>query len=162
MKLNELALQAPRGTYFGLKPSKATIESILEFIDRYGVPEPIDSDKLHATVVYSRTFCSAQPLGKIDPPWVGNFTQYNLFPRNVEQDPTPMCLVLEFDCPELLARHHELRNVYGASHDFPEFKPHLTLTYNAGDYDHLALPPYQGPHEFDYEYSEPLNTNWVK
>lgn len=162
MRLNELVLQSPRGAYFGIRPTQATINSIIEFMRHYDVPEPVTPDKMHATVVYSRQFCSARPLGKLDPPWQGMFTGYNLFPRNVEEEPTPMCLVMEFDCPQLHARHHELRTVHGASHDFPDFRPHMTMTYNVGDYDHNVLPPYDGPHEFDIEYSEPLDTKWVK
>lgn len=162
MRLSELALEQPRGTYFGIKPTDETVDSLINFIRQHDVPDPIDREKVHSTVVYSRTFCSARPLGDIDPPLVGKFAQYNLFPRNVEEDPTPMCLVLEFDCPELTQRHDELVTKYGASHDFPDFKPHLTLTYDAGDFDYENLPPYKGPLEFHYEYSEPLNTNWVE
>ena len=161
MKLNELVLQQPRGTYFGIKPSANTLKHLLEFIYDYKIPEPIHPDRIHATVIYSRNFCGAAPLGRIEPPWQGKFVQYNLFPRNVDEEPTPMCLVMEFECPELVQRHYDLRK-RGASHDFPEFKPHMTLTYNVGDFDHNQLPEYDGPHEFDYEYSEPLDTKWVQ
>jgi hypothetical protein len=171
MKLIEVALQAPRGSYFGLHPTKETIEAMQEFMKEHHVPNPLENDKLHSTVVFSRTFCGARPLGKLDPTWQGQFTAFDIFPSGGPADddgleesdkPRSNCLVLKFDCPELHERHHFLRKHHGATHDFPSFEPHMTLSYNVGDFDHQNLPHYDGPHEFDEEYSEPLNLNWVK
>ncbi len=61
MKLIEIA--APRGSYFGLKPTKETIAAMKEFMGDHRIPNPLEDDKIHATVVYSRAFCGARPLG---------------------------------------------------------------------------------------------------
>lgn len=161
MKLIEIKLQAPRGTFFGVRPTKETIEAMQDFMKSYDIPNPVDPDDMHTTVVYSRVFCGARPLGKLLPTWKGKFSQYNMFPRSVnvnEGEDFPMCLVMEFHCPDLHKRHHELRTKHGATHDFPDYSPHMTLSYNPEDFDHQGLPEYAGPHEFDTEYSEPLDT----
>lgn len=163
MKLIEIA--APRGSYFGVKPTKETIAAMKEFMGDHRVPNPLDDDKLHATVVYSRAFCGAQPLGKLNPKWKGKFRAFDLFPTSAkvnESEKPNSCLVLKFDCPEIHDRHHFLRKHHGATHDFPTFDPHMTLSYDVGDFDHHNLPEYDGPHEFEEEYSEPLDLNWVK
>lgn len=165
MKLIDLREQAPRGTYFGVRPTKETVEAMQDFMKSHYIPNPIHHKDMHATVVFSRAFVNARPKGTLNPTWKGMFEGYDMFPRNIEvshgEEP-PSCLVMQFHCHEMHERHHELRNVYGATHDFSEFKPHMTLTYDAGDFDHNNLPAYDGPHEFDTEYSEPLDLNWAK
>ena len=149
----------PRGTYFGLHPTPETKAAMREFLHDYEIPNPLDMEKMHCTVIFSRAFCGEQALGDLDPHWQGNFDKYDLFdsaPKE-NQDQTK-CLVLKFVCPELI---DHLKSK-GATHDFPELTPHMTLSYNVGlDYDHSDLPEYDGPIHFHHEYSEPLNLNWV-
>ena len=40
------------------------------------------------------------------------------------------CLVLKIDQGALHRLNEELMKTYGASTDFPDYKPHITLTYN--------------------------------
>ncbi len=162
MKLIEIA--APRGSYFGAKPTKETTAAMREFMGDHHIPNPLEDDKLHATVVYSRAFCGARPLGKLNPKWKGKFTEFDMFPTSprINEAKSSKCLVMKFECPEMFERHHYLRKHHGATHDFPDFKPHMTLSYDVGDFDHLNLPHYDGPHEFEEEYSEPLDLSWVK
>jgi hypothetical protein len=168
MKLIEIREMAPRGTYFGVKPTKETIRAMREFMGDHRIPNPVEDNDLHATVVYSRAFVGARPLGKLDPTWKAKFHEYDIFPTSspieeAEGAEQGRCLVMKFHCPEIHDRHHFLRKQHGATHDFPTFDPHMTMSYNAGDFDHNNLPAYDGPHEFAEEYSEPLNPNgWVK
>jgi hypothetical protein len=164
MKLIEIH-NNKRGTYFGLRPTPETIRALREFMGDHKIPNPVDDSDLHATVVYSKVFVGASPLGKLKPTWKTNFTEYDIFrtsPKLTEQQgDTKNCLVMKFDCPELHERHHYLRNHHGATHDYPSFIPHMTLSYDVGDFDHNILPEYDGTHEFHEEYSEPLNSNWA-
>src|SRR5271157_1263714 len=169
MKLIEVATayKTPRGTYFGVKPTKETVAAMREFMGDHHIPNPVEDDKLHATVVFSRAFCNARPLGKLDPKWKGEFSSFDIFPTGgpkIEESdrPSTNCLVMRFECPELHERHHFLRKHHGATHDFPEYKPHMSMSYNIEDFDHTNLPDYDGPHEFEEEYSEPLDLNWIK
>lgn len=163
MKLTDFKIRAPRGTYYGARPTKDTSESILDFMSDNKIPNPIAKDLLHCTVIYSRVWCGANTLGDLDPHWEGHFEAYNVWPTSPkpEQEPTS-CLTLGFVCPEMHERHHSLRRE-GATHDFADFKPHMTLSYDVGtDYDHILLPHYLGPLRFHQEYSEPLNLEFVK
>lgn len=166
MKLIDLREMSSRGTYFGVKPTKETIHAMKEFMGDHRIPNPVEDNKLHATVVYSRTFVGARPLGILNPTWKAKFHKYDLFqtsPRVDEADGTPdQCLVMKFHCPEIHDRHNYLRKQHGATHDFPTFDPHVTMSYNVGDFDHDNLPAYDGPHEFEEEYSEPLKADWIK
>lgn len=161
MKLNEFKERAPRGTYFGVHPTKETIAAMREFMGDNKIPNPIDHDKMHCTIVFSRAFCGERALGDLDPHWKGEFDKYDLFDPSSEEDDNK-CLVMAFVCPEMLDRHKHLKSK-GATHDFPTLSPHMTLSYDVGpEYDHLVLPDYDGPIHFHHEYSEPLNLKWVK
>jgi len=165
MKLIEIV--APRGSYMGLRPTPETIKAMREFMGDHRIPNPLADHKLHATVIYSRAFCGAKPLGKLDPTWKGKFTDYDIFkssPKLEEgegEDGVTNCLVMKFDCPELTDRHHYLSKHHGATHDFPNFDPHMTMSYDVGDFDHKNLPDYDGPHEFHEEYGEPLRFDFA-
>lgn len=163
MKLTEFKERAPRGTYYGARPTKDTCEAILDFMSDHKIPNPITEDLIHCTVCYSRVWCGEQALGPLDPHWAGKFNGYNVWPTapDPDQDPTSV-LTIGFHCPEMHDRHHHLRR-NGATHDFPDFQPHLTLSYDVGkDYEKGELAPYGGPILFHHEYSEPLNTKFVK
>jgi hypothetical protein len=167
MKIIDFKLRAPRGTYYGAHPTAETAESILDFLSDHKVPNPITEKLLHCTVIYSRVWCTAKALGDLDPHWEGDFDAYNVWPTHPkENEEQTNCLTLSFVCPEMHKRHQDLRKE-GATHDYPDFKPHLTLSYDVGDkYDHLkeslVLPHYKGPLAFHHEYSEPLNLDFVK
>lgn len=169
MKITDFKVRAPRGTYYGARLTPDTRESILDFLSDNKIPNPLSEDLMHVTVVHSRVWCPAKALGNLDPHWEGKFKTYNLWstiPKdkklNEEQEEPTSCLTLGFDCAEMHNRHHALRKE-GATHDFPDFQPHITLSYDAeNDYDHLSLPHYSGPLKFHQEYSEPLNLEFVK
>lgn len=172
MKITDFKVRAPRGTYYGAHLTPETREAILDFMSDNKIPNPLSEDLMHVTVIHSRVWCPVKALGNIEPHWEGKFNKYNLWatsPKekddkdlNEEQEQSSNCLTLGFDCPEMHERHHALRKE-GATHDFPDFKPHITLSYDAGnEYDHHALPQYSGPLKFHHEYSEPLNLNFVK
>lgn len=163
MKITDFKIRAPRGTYYGAHLTNETSESILDFLSDNKIPNPLSEDLMHVTVVYSRVWCGAKALGNLDPNWQGQFETWNVWPTTPNDDEEPThCLTLGFICPEMHMRHHALRKE-GATHDFPDFKPHITMSYDVGnDYDHIALPHYEGPLHFHQEYSEPLNLNFVK
>lgn len=68
-------------------------------------------------------------------------------------------LVLRFSSEELLERNQEFRD-HGCSYDFPEYKSHLTISYNGADIDISDIKPYTGRLEFGPEIYKEINTNW--
>lgn len=73
------------------------------------------------------------------------------------------CLVLKYDCPELCIRHKYLMETHNATYDFPDFTPHITLSYDMCDVDIASLPnihDYLDSICITYEYSRELIVDW--
>ena len=65
-------------------------------------------------------------------------------------------VVLEFESPELRARHYELRE-RGVTSDFPDYRSHVTITYHPPEGMDLDLVgPYRGPLIFGPELFEEI------
>jgi hypothetical protein len=69
-------------------------------------------------------------------------------------------IVLRFDSPAMTKRWQQFRDV-GASWDFPGYKPHLTITYDAGDIDLAGIKPYDGLLEFGSEVFAEVDDDWA-
>jgi len=164
MKIEELAKgqKQPDGTYVGIKFTKETNQRIKDFMKQYDIPNPIKSDSFHCTVIYSRKYLPTfEAQGEINPPWKGEATRMDIFTSASNTN----CLVIVFDCPEVIARHHEIMDNYGATYDYPEYKAHVTLSYDCGDFDPNSIANLKdavGEIEIDNEYTENLNLNWAK
>lgn len=68
-------------------------------------------------------------------------------------------VVLHFDSPELKARHAEAMEA-GASHDFPQFLTHVTLSYQHEGADPSTITPPSLPLQFGPEIHEEINDDW--
>lgn len=68
--------------------------------------------------------------------------------------------VLLFSSSELAWRHEALKRDGGASSDYPEYQPHVTITYEIpDDLDLGAVEPYRGKLEFGPEIFEEIKPN---
>jgi hypothetical protein len=68
--------------------------------------------------------------------------------------------VLQFASSNLSWRHEEMIRA-GGSHDYGEYLPHLTLTYEApAGLDLDAIKPFTGELRFGPELFEPLDLDW--
>lgn len=85
-------------------------------------------------------------------------------PRDVHQFPprnTPNgALVLRFDNPRLQARWQEFRDA-GASWDFPQYLPYVTLTYGVEEADVSGIEPYTGRLVFGPEEFSEVDDDWA-
>jgi hypothetical protein len=68
-------------------------------------------------------------------------------------------VVLLFASDALSWRHQGMVEA-GASHDYDEYQPHVTLTYDAGDVDLDTIKPFTGELRFGPELFEPLDLDW--
>lgn len=118
------------------------------------------ADDLHVTITYSRQpvdwlamgdAWSAQPDGKLTVPAGG--------PRVVEPLGDKGAVVLTFASADLTWRNARMREL-GASWDYPEYQPHVTITYDGGDVDLEAVEPFRGRLVFGPEIFEELTDNW--
>lgn len=143
------------GTYVSVRPGSATAKYIHDWATEVGLC-PIAPEELHTTVVYSRTPCPAIEAHDFGPAiYMATVRGWKLLGEF--QD----CLTLELESEDLQNLHKELRAVYGASHDFPEYIAHMTLCYDWNSEG--PLPPVPDfPIIFNSVKVKPIDLDWKK
>jgi uncharacterized protein len=68
-------------------------------------------------------------------------------------------VVLQFASEELNWRHEQIKDA-GASWDWPEYQPHITITYAGDSVDLEQVTPYTGPIDLGPEVFEELDEDW--
>lgn len=167
MKIQELFEQQSKGTYAAVKFDQPTKDAIAKYIKDNDIPNGTNPNKLHCTVLYSRKYCPEyQPLGTIDPPWKGTPTSLEVWESKgkLRDEEPSRCLVMKFDCEQLVNRHNLLMKEHKATYDFPEYKTHITLSYDIGDMDETMLPDIKQAIKtiaITEEYGEDLDLSWA-
>lgn len=127
-----------------------------------GFDTTLSADDLHVTITYSKTPVDWMKMGAT---WEGNDKgELVVQPggaRIVEPLGDKGAVVLLFASSSLSWRHEEMiRN--GASHDFPEYQPHCTITYAKPDgLDLSKIEPFRGALKFGPEIFEELDEDWA-
>ena len=150
------------GTYAGLRFSQDDEDAIIELVKKMGIPNPIKKEEIHLTLLYSRKHVSDYEPAEMTDMWAypKQFTEFKS-----RKDGTRI-LVLEVDSEDATKRHNELMAKHDATYDFPEYKPHITLSYDLEDFMDLdkIKEKYTEllPKEFHIssEYMENLNSDW--
>lgn len=133
------------GTYVSLnlsKESKALLDNFVEM--NLGLTERVDPSTYHITVIYSRTpVPTAENLLDMPSnlPVEALATGYEVFPTKNDGD----CLVMRLACPYATRLNSELTK-QGATSDYAEYKPHLTIAYDITqkvDPNTLPIPQFQ-------------------
>lgn len=145
---------APRPLYVQRKVTNGA--DILAWAKAQGFDTTVPADDLHVTIAYSR---QALDWMKIGGDWSsrqdGGLTVAPGGARLVEPLGSEGAVVLLFNSSELAWRHMQIREA-GASWDYEEYQPHVTITYAAGDLDLAKVEPYRGKIEFGPEIFEDL------
>jgi hypothetical protein len=151
MKISEVE-KKPTGTYAAVRFSEDTIDRLRDLQDDLSVPNPLDPDDFHTTIVHSK-----KPIDWEDK----DCDDIEAKPLRLEKWKTrsdSYCLVLLIDCPYLHERFEKSMDM-GALYDFPDYKPHISLSYDVGkDFD-IGSPELDFAIQLDHEYSEPLDLN---
>jgi hypothetical protein len=160
--LQENKEQHKEGTYVGMKLSDKTVKELKALMKKLKIKNPVRSEKLHTTIIYSRKPCpNLEAAGDLAEPMVGVPTEFEIFPTRTGYN----ALVIKFNCPDMVNRHKQLMKDHEATYDFPEYKCHITLSYNV-DEDEIngikGLDPldFIQELEFNHEYKEALNLEW--
>lgn len=145
--------QEKPGTYAAVKPDSLATDKINKVLKDMKVPEP--EQNLHVTLLYSR-----KNLPNFKP---NGFGVYVAKPKKIEVWPTKSgknCLVLTLDCPSLVERHKYLMKKHQATYDYTEYKTHMSLSYDIGDYDinNLSISDFPTTLLLTHEYTEELDT----
>ncbi|WP_254506243.1 phage portal protein [Pseudomonas sp. FBF18] len=145
---------APRPLYVQRKVTNGA--DIQAWAKAQGFEATLPTDDLHVTIAYSR---QALDWMKIGGDWGsrhdGGLTVAPGGARLVEPLGSEGAVVLLFNSSELAWRHMQIREA-GASWDYEEYQPHVTITYAAGDLDLSKVEPYRGKIEFGPEIFEDL------
>lgn len=149
------------GTYVGAKFDKATCKALTKMMKDLKIPKPLSEDNFHTTIIFSRKPFKEgfEALGDLKEPWVGKPLAFDIFTGRNDQN----CLVLKYDCPEQKKRHEKLMKEHDATYDWPEYKVHLTLSYDCGDFDAKSIKPAEYLKEIVIanEYTTALDLDWL-
>lgn len=133
---------------------------LIDWAKAQGFDVTVPADQLHVTVLYSRAAVDPMAMGEgwsSDPD--GGLVIKAGGPRALERFGEG-AVVLQFASWALQSRHDEMVRA-GASHDYPEYLPHITLTYQAPEgIDLEAIKPFSGELRFGPEVFEPLDLDW--
>jgi hypothetical protein len=160
--------ETEKGTFAGLRFSQDDEDVIIGIIEEMGVPNPIQRDEIHLTLLYSRKY-----LPNYEPATLTDMWAYPKGYHIFEGRNNKSILVILLESEDVTKRHLELMKQHKATYDFPEYRPHITLSYDIEDfmimrnkkavlvnikeqYDKLL------PKEFHIsnEFVETLNTEW--
>lgn len=161
--LRETTKPTRQGTYAGVSFSPDTIKKLIVLQERLKVPNPIAPDKFHSTLLYSRKLLPNYiPLGEIEPVATSDDVIFELeiWPSD---GGSKNLLVLKYDCAWLTERHETLMIEHEATWDFPDYSPHITLSYDVGDWlpEKYAISFNNNkPIVITAEYEEALNLEW--
>lgn len=125
-----------------------------------GFASTLPAADMHVTILYSRTPVDPMKMGRS---WAedekGHITVRPGGPRAIERL-GENAIVLRFVDPNLEYRHREMVEA-GGSHDWPEYQPHVTISYAAPDsVDIEALKAFNGELRFGPEIFEALDLDW--
>ena len=131
---------------------------ILRWAKSQGFTSTLAAADLHVTIAFSRAPVDWMKVGDS---WGGDSKgQVTVAPggaRLMEQfgDAT----VLLFNSSELAWRHMSIKEA-GATWDWPEYQPHITVTYEPGDIDLSKVEPYRGQIVLGPEIFAEVDEDW--
>lgn len=151
---------APRTLYVQRKLLNAA--DLISWAKEQGFETTTPADDMHVTVAFSRAAVDWMKAGET---WSGDkdgkLTVQPGGARLVEKLGDKGAVVLLFNSSDLSWRHEAIRRDAGASWDYPEYQPHVTITYAGGDVDLSKVEPYRGKLVFGPEIFEEIDADWT-
>lgn len=131
-----------QGTYVSVIFSKATQLAIQNFLTRHGIAQPVIGDDLHTTIIYSRKLIDWSLASNINKSIELDNAHFEVWKNYGEET---YCLVLAYQS-EWLQNRFRLARELGATWDFPDYHPHVTLSYQVPenfDITQLEIPDFR-------------------
>lgn len=150
----------PRPLYVRRDLKPASAKALIAWAKSNGFTTTLEASDMHVTVLYSKQPVDPMKMGET---WGneddGGLTVKAGGPRALERFGEG-AVVLQFASWNLASRHDDMVRA-GASHDYPEYSPHVTITYSApAGLDLEAVRPFTGELAFGPEIFEPLDADW--
>lgn len=149
----------PRPLYVRRDLKAASAKALIAWAKANGFEATLDASDMNVTVLYSKQPVDPMKMGES---W-GNDKDRGLIvkaggPRAIERFGD--AIVLQFASWSLVSRHNDMVRA-GASHDFEDYLPHVTITYSAPEgLDLDAIKPFAGELRFGPEIFSPLDEDW--
>lgn len=143
---------APQPLYVSRKVLNAS--EVLRWAEEQGFENTLEADDLHVTIVYSREAVDWMAMGES---FQENLEVAAGGPRVVEK--FGEATVISFAATELSWRHYDAKSA-GASWDYEQYQPHITVSYDPAAPRPEDIEPYRGRIVLGPEIFEPLNENW--
>lgn len=150
----------PRTLYVSRKLLNA--DEFLPWANEQGFELTVPADDLHVTIAYSRARVDWMLVGEdwsTDIAGKGELIVAAGGPRAVETLGPKGAIVLKFASWALTRRNHEIREA-GASWDWPEYQPHVTITYDGAGINLSKVEPFRGELRFGPEIFAEIDENW--
>jgi len=147
-------------TYAGVRFSDKTLDGLENLIKILDIPNPVPREKLHCTLLYSKTLLhNYEPAGVIFPVWTSDRIESL---RKIET----IYVTLHFRCRKLEERFSALMDEHAPDQKYL-MDPHITLSYKAPDFDvkgKNVLSAVEGlnPIEINFEYAHVTSKNKQK
>jgi hypothetical protein len=130
----DLVIERRQGTYGAVKYMSICNVILAIWMDDNDIPNPLHPDKFHSTLIYSRKpIVDAEKLNfdqdeltKLQ--WIFYPDSLALLDSSSESHDKSV-LVMKLKAPELVDYHNFLIKS-GATHDFDDYIPHITLSYD--------------------------------
>lgn len=156
MKLMEIKRKQPDGIYVGLNVDKETKLRIKQLCKTLKIDNRVSGDKLHTTLIYSRKYVPDIKLNEELYPMTVKGKELEVFDTRDGK----RALVLILDAPKLTERHNEIMSEYQTTYDFDEYRPHITLCYDCGDFEPKSYGGLLPEVTYTGEYLEDLVLDW--
>lgn len=144
----DMKAAAGGGLYMRRNLTAESAAALHEWALGQGFVNLIAPDKLHATIVHSRVGVPLMPAGG------------DIVVRGGDRSVGPLgeggAVALFFQSDALQARFDEAMAA-GAAHDYGEYEPHVSITYDGEPSDLEDVEPFTGDLVFGPEVHEPLN-----
>lgn len=158
MTFSQFSESEHKGTYVGVRFNRASAKALTKQCRDLGIPNVINSEKLHSTLIYSRNqLTEFSPHGKMN-----HTVQGAVIPHVFETQSGKRAMVLKLTDPWFESRHKEIMtNHPEATYDYPDYQPHITVSYDIGDYVIPSTFVIGTPLILTEEYEEDLNLDWA-
>lgn len=136
-----------------------TVENAAEIIawaKEQGFKTTIPEKEMHVTIAFSK-----KPVNWDDIPLKDGQLRIETSGRYVSPLGPNGAIVLGFKSEKLQNRWSDILNA-GASWDFPEFNPHITITFDASGVDTAMVKPYLGPIVLGAEVRTQVELDWME
>lgn len=132
--LSEAEKKEKTGTYASLKLKESSKKRLMKWLNDHKVKNIVDEEDFHCTVVYSRKAIPELADKKVKLPVSATIAGWKILGKD--------CLVLLINSAKIEKLHEDAMEM-GATHDYDEYIPHVTV---ATEYDKdlpEEIPPFK-------------------